>query len=69
MALYAGDAEYIDSISAGRDKECLGYNTKQSDDETPIMLELWEKWSTPLLSSLQGLFWPRVLAPDRGWVK
>ena len=28
---------------------CSGYDTKQSDDEVPVMLELWEMWSNPLL--------------------
>ena len=28
------------------------YDTKQSDGEAPVMLELWRMWTTPLLSSL-----------------
>ena len=27
--------------------ECPWYDTKQSDGEIPVMLELWERWSTP----------------------
>ena len=45
--------------------ECPGYDTKQSDGEVPIMLELWGMRSTPSLPSLQGPFWPAVVAPDR----
>ena len=34
--------------------ECPGYDTKQSDGETAVMLELWEIWCTPSLPSLLG---------------
>ena len=34
--------------------ECPRYNTKQSDGEVPVMLELWEMCSTPLLPSLSA---------------
>ena len=30
-----------------------------------LMVELWGMWSTPLLTSLLGPFWPGVIAPDR----
>ena len=46
--------------------ECPGYDTKQSDGEAPVMLELWEMWGTPSLPLHQGSLWPRVVAPD--WV-
>ena len=39
--------------------KCPGYGTKQSDDE------LWGVQSSPLLPSLPGPLWPRVVAPDR----
>ena len=39
--------------------------TKQSDGEAPLMLELWEMRSTPLLPSLPGPLWHGVVAPDR----
>ena len=29
------------------------------------MLELWGMLSTPLLSSILGLLWPGVVAPDK----
>ena len=45
--------------------ECPGYNTKQSDGEAPVMLELWGMWSTPPLSFLTGPQWPGVVAHDR----
>ena len=43
-----------------------GYDTKQSDDEVPVMLEFWGMWSTPLLPPLPCPLWPRVVAPDKG---
>ena len=45
--------------------ECPGYDTKQSNGEVSVMLELWGIWSTPLLLSLLGPLWPGVVAPDR----
>ena len=41
------------------------YDIKQSDYETLVMLEIWEMWSTPVLSSLSCPLWPGVVAPDR----
>ena len=46
-------------------KECPAYDTKQSDCEARVMLELWEMQSTPSLPSLPGPFWPGAVAPDR----
>ena len=46
-------------------KECPGYDTKQSDGEVPVMLELWGMRSTLSLPSLPGPLWPGVVAPDR----
>ena len=60
FAQSAGAVEYTDCFS-----ECPGYDTKQSDDEVPAMLELWGMWSTPLLPSLPGPLWSGVVAPDR----
>ena len=45
--------------------ECPGYDTKQSDGEVPVMMELWGMWSTPSLPSLPGPHWPAMVAPDR----
>ena len=45
--------------------ECSGYDTKQSDGDILVMLELWGMWSTLSLPSLPGPLWPRVVAPDR----
>ena len=45
--------------------ECSGYDTIQSDDEVPVILELWKIWSASSLPSLPGSLWPRVLASDR----
>ena len=52
-------AEYTDC------KECSGYDTKQSDGEAPLILELWGMQSAPSLPSLSGPLWPRVVALDR----
>ena len=40
------------------------YDSKQSDDEASVMLELWGM-SAPSLPSLPGSLWPRVVAPYR----
>ena len=45
--------------------DCPGYDTKQSDVEVPVMLELWGIWSTPSLPLLPGLLWPGVVALDK----
>ena len=59
----------IPSASLQRGKtplnECPRYDTKQSDVEAPVMLELWGMLSTPSLPSLTGPLWPGVVAPDR----
>ena len=39
--------------------ECPGYDTKQSDGEVPVIVELWGMQSTSSLSSLPGPLWPR----------
>ena len=41
------------------------YDTKQSDGEAPVMLELWGMRSTPLLPSLLGPLKTGVAVPDR----
>ena len=45
--------------------ECLEYDTKQSDGEASVMLELWGMQSTPSVPSLPGPLWPKVVARDR----
>ena len=45
--------------------ECPGYDTKQSDAEAPVILELWGIQSSPSLQSLPGPLWPGVVALDR----
>ena len=42
--------------------ECPGYDTKQSDGEVPVILELWGMQNTPSLPSLSGPLWPGVVA-------
>ena len=46
--------------------ECPGYDTKESDSEVPVNLELWGMWSAPSLPFLPGPHWPRVVAPYKG---
>ena len=41
------------------------YDTKQSDDEVQVMLELWGMRSTLSLPSLPGPLWSGLVAPDR----
>ena len=45
--------------------ECPGYDTKQSDGEASVMLELWGMWNTPSLPLLPGSLEPGVIVPDR----
>ena len=60
--------EYINYFSAeGKPllNPYLVYESKQSDGEVPVMLELWAMWSIPLLSSLPGSLWLGLVTPDR----
>ena len=43
----------------------VSYNTKQSDCEVPVMLKIWGIQSTPVLPSLPGPLWLKIVAPDR----
>ena len=45
--------------------ECPGYDTKQSDGEVLVMLQLWGMRSTPSLPSLPDPLWPGVVAPEK----
>ena len=58
---------YISQLVGAVDppNECLGYGTKQSDSEVPVMLGLRKMQSTPSLPSLLGSHWSGVVAPDR----
>ena len=67
MVQSAEAEEYTDSISAegfNSPNRCPGYETKQSDGEASVMLELWGMWSTPSLPSLPGSLWLGVVALD-----
>ena len=64
FAQSAGAVEYTDCFSV----EWPRYDTKQSDGEVPVMLELWGMRSTPLLPSLSGSLRPGVVAPDKGHI-
>ena len=41
------------------------YDTKHSDEEVPVMLELWGMRNTPSFPSLRDPLRPGVVAPDR----
>ena len=45
--------------------ECSWYDTKQSDGEASVVLELWGMQSTSSLPSLTGQLWLAMVAPDR----
>ena len=45
--------------------ECPKYDTKQSDGQASVMLELWGKQRTPSLTLLLGPLRPRVVVSDR----
>ena len=57
MAQSDGTLDYTNCVS--------DYDTKQSDGETLVILELGGIWSTPSLLSLPGPLWPGVVAPER----
>ena len=45
--------------------KCPGYDTKRSDGEALVMLELCRMWITSSLPLLPGPLWPEVVAPNR----
>ena len=45
--------------------KCPGYDTKQSDGEVLVILDLWGMWSVPSLPSLPGPLWPWVVVSNR----
>ena len=53
LAQTSGVAEYTECIS------------KKSDDEAPVVLELWRMRSTPSWPSIPGPLWPGVVSPER----
>ena len=68
LAQSAGIVEYTDCTSAKvmiPANKCRGYDTKQSDCEIPVMMELWGMQGTSSLPLLPGTLLPRVVAPDR----
>ena len=71
LSQLAAAVEYTNCISAKEHdfpNECPDYDTKQSVSEVPVILELWEMWSTLSLPLLPGQLWPGMVAPDL-WVK
>ena len=60
-------AQLAASLQRGKapTNKCPGYDTKQSDNEARLTLELWRMQSTCSLPSLPGQPWPGVVAADR----
>ena len=56
----AGASEYTEGSDSSN--EYPDYDTKQSDGEARVMLELWVMQSTLLLLLLPGPLWPRIVA-------
>ena len=68
LALSPVVAEYNEFIAAKVEdalNECLAYDTKESDVEAPVMLELCGVRGTSLLPSLLGPIWSGVVAADK----
>ena len=68
LAQSAGAVEYTDcSCAEGQDSPNNRpvYDTKQSDNEIPVMMELWGMRSTLSLPLLLGPLWPDMFAPDK----
>ena len=68
LARLAGAVEYTDCTSAEgltlTPQRVSWYDTKQSDDEVLVMLELCGMQSTPSLPLVPGSLWPGVVTPD-----
>ena len=56
--------ELTASLQSPPPNECPGYDTKQSDGEVPVTLELLGMWHTPILPP--GPLWRGVVEPDKG---
>ena len=69
MAQSAVTVEYADCIFVeGEDSpnEYPGYDTKQSEGEAPVKLELWRMRSSSSSPLFPCLLWPGVVIPDIG---
>ena len=67
LSSLAGAVKYTNCISEeGQDSlnECPAYDSKQSDSEAPVILELYGMQGSPSLS-LPGPLWPGEVAIDR----
>ena len=65
--IYSSPISQTASLQRGKTPptRVLVYDTKQSDGEAPVILELWEVRSTRLLPSLPGQLFLWMLASDR----
>ena len=64
----AGAVEYTSCISAEGQtllNKYTGYDTKQSNGEALVMLDLRGMQNTPSLPSFPAPLWPGVVAPER----
>ena len=52
--------------TTNNNNKCHGYDSKKSDSEVPVMLELWRMRNSPSLQSLLGPLWSGIVAPDKG---
>ena len=52
-------------VSPAPPNEGPGYDTRQSDDEVPVMLELLGMWSAPSLPLILDSLWIGVVEPER----
>ena len=73
MAQLDGAAEYTSYFSAKEYNppldECPGFDTKQSNGEFSVILELWGIRSTLSLALLPDPLWPGMLVPDMGQIE
>ena len=68
MAQSAATAEYTDWTSAegwNSPNKCPVYDTKKSDVEAAVMLELWRRWGIPSLPLFPGPQCLGVVATDK----
>ena len=69
ICLVSWGCRIIDCFSVERQdpstNKCPRYDTKQSDGEVPVMLQVWVMRSASSLPSLSGPLYPTVIAPDR----
>ena len=66
MLFNYGLAQSAGAVEYDAPNVCHGDDTKRSNGEAPVMLELWAMQSTSSLSWLPGPLWPAVVTHE--WV-